>query len=64
MLIKLDIAKAYDKLNWHYLEKVLRAFGFCQDWVEWVMALVSTPFYSILLNGSPTRLFLLTRGIR
>ena len=57
MLIKLDIANDFDKLNWNYLEKVLQDFGFCQYWVEWVMGLVSSPFYSILLNDSLTRLF-------
>ena len=64
MLIKLDIAKAYDKLSWEYLEKMLQAFGFCQEWVEWVMGLVSCPFFSILLNKSPTRLFSPSKGIR
>ena len=64
MLIKLDIAKAYGKLSWKYLEKCLRAHGFSEEWVEWVMALVTSPFYSILLNGSPNRLFTLTRGIK
>ena len=34
MLIKLDRAKPYDKLSWKYLERVLQAFGFCQEWVE------------------------------
>ena len=64
MLIKLDIAKAYNKLSWHYLEAILKAHGFNSEWVEWVMALVSSPFYSILLNGSLTRLLSPSRGIR
>ena len=64
MLIKLDIAKAYDKLSWEYLEKMLHAYGFCQEWVEWVMGLVSSLFFSILLNGSPITIFSLSRGIR
>lgn len=28
MLLKLDIKKAYDKVNWHFLFKVMEAFGF------------------------------------
>ena len=64
MLIKLDIAKAYDKLSWEHLKEMLKAFGFCREWIEWVMGLVSSPFFSILLNGSPTRLFSPSRGIR
>ena len=64
MLIKLDIAKAYDKLSWKYLKRVLQAFGFYQEWVERVMGLVSSPFYSILLNESSTRIFSPSRGIK
>ena len=64
MLIKLDIAKAYDKLSGKYLEEILRADGFSSEWEEWVMALVTSPFYSIMLNGSPTGLFSPTRGIK
>ena len=57
MMIKLDIAKAYDKLNWEFMEKMLGAYGFSPDWVEWVMDLVSSPFFNILLNGSLTSTF-------
>ena len=64
MLIKLDISKAYNKLSWKYLEAILKAHGFSPEWVEWVMDLVSSPLYSILLNGSPSKLFPPTRGIR
>ena len=57
MMIKLDIAKAYDKLNWEFMEKMLGSFGFSLDWVEWVMGLVTMPFFNILLNGSLTNTF-------
>ena len=46
------------------MEKMLEAYGFCQGWIEWVMNLVTTLFFSILLNGSPTRVFQASRGIR
>ena len=63
MMIKLDIEKVYDKLNWEFMEKMLGAYGFSPDWVEWVMGLVSSPFFIILLNGSPTSTFQPSRGI-
>ena len=64
MMIKLDIEKAYDKLNWQFMEKMLETYGFCQGWVEWVMGLVTTPLFNIILNGSPTITFHPTHGIR
>ena len=57
MMIKLDIAKAYDKLSWQFMDKMLEAYGFFQGWVEWVMSLVTSPFFNILLNVSPTSVF-------
>ena len=64
MIIKLDIEKAYDKLNWHFMEKMLETYGFCEGWVEWVMGLDTTPFFNIILNGSPTITFHPTHDIR
>ena len=43
MMIKLDIAKAYDKPSWKYMDKMLESFGFGPEWVEWVIILVTTP---------------------
>jgi hypothetical protein len=34
MFIKLDMAKAYDRVKWSFLQKILLAFGFCQQWVN------------------------------
>ena len=63
MMIKLDIAKSYDKLSWKYMDKMLEAFGFGPKWVEWVMSLVMTPFFNILLNGSLTKVIHPYQGI-
>lgn len=33
IMIKVDLAKAYDKVSWHFLKEILTAFGFQHDWV-------------------------------
>ena len=64
MTMQLDIAKAYDKLNGNYIMKILIAFGFGHNWVRWVMALVTSSNFSILVNGSPSENFLPSRGLK
>eukprot|EP00253_Pinus_taeda_P005455 PITA_05455 len=64
MMIKLDLSKAYDRLNWKYLCAVLEAYGFSKRWIEWIFSMISTPFFSILVNGNPTKPFNAYRGIR
>jgi len=64
MFLKIDMAKAYDKLSWQYLSNTLKAFGFQDRWVNWISNLISKAFFSVLLNGSPTKCFSPTRGIR
>eukprot|EP00253_Pinus_taeda_P009771 PITA_09771 len=64
MLMQLDLSKAYDKVSWKYLEAVLRAFGFCRTWIKWILALIKSPRYSILVNGAPSIPFTPSRGIR
>ena len=34
MLVKLDIAKAYDKLNSQFIRRMLEAFGFNRNWIN------------------------------
>ncbi|XP_024196657.1 uncharacterized protein LOC112199901 [Rosa chinensis] len=62
--LKLDISKAYDRLEWQYLEAILLKLGFCKKWVNINMATVKSVSYSILINGTPTGFILPTRGIR
>lgn len=63
-MIKLDLSKAYDRLNSNYLKRVLETFGFNNRWIEWVYSMISTPNFSILINGIPSTTFNSTRGIR
>ena len=57
MLLKVDLDKVYDKVDWIFLKEVLIAFGFHHDWVKWIGNLVSTTFFSILVNGAPSATF-------
>ncbi|XP_026452163.1 uncharacterized protein LOC113352568 [Papaver somniferum] len=52
--IKLDMSKAYDKIEWDFLEKVLTKMGLSNHWVNLINQCISTVSYSVLLNGSPT----------
>eukprot|EP00253_Pinus_taeda_P017898 PITA_17898 len=64
MLMQLDLSKAYDKVSWTYLEAILNAFGFSQSWIKWVLELIKSTRYSILVNGTPSTPFSPSRGIR
>nr|XP_045084679.1 uncharacterized protein LOC123494096 [Aegilops tauschii subsp. strangulata] len=61
---KLDLAKAYDRVDWDFLEGVLRKFGFCKKWTDWVMQCVRTMRYSVRCNGGLLEPFIPSRGLR
>ena len=56
-MCKLDIEKAYDRINWKFLFGVHQKLGFGPKWVSWIKQCVTTAFFSILINGSPTGFF-------
>jgi len=64
IMIKFDLEKAYDKLSWEYLQRILKAYGFDDRWTTWIMSMISTPTMSILLNGTPTETFKPSYGLK
>ncbi|KAK4382839.1 hypothetical protein Sango_2834400 [Sesamum angolense] len=62
--LKLDIAKAYDKVDWIFLESVLLQLGFPPRWIELVRNCISNCWFPILINGSLSSFFKSTMGLR
>lgn len=62
--LKLDMNKAYDRVNWDFLKFVLLAYGFSPHWVNLVMTLVTTVSYSYQVNGFSSRVVHPNRGLR
>ena len=64
MALKLDITKAFDKVEWQFLDIVMRRMGFSDKWCGQIQKCISTVSYSVLLNGEPTKTIFPHRGIR
>jgi hypothetical protein len=62
--IKLDMAKAYDRVEWPYLVCIMRALGFPEGWIALVMKCVKIVTFSVRVNGVFSNEFKPTRGIR
>ncbi|GAU35673.1 hypothetical protein TSUD_162450 [Trifolium subterraneum] len=64
LLFKVDFEKAYDSVEWEYLDAVMGRMYFPTLWKKWMKACVCTATASVLVNGSPINDFLLERGLR
>lgn len=64
MALKLDMSKAYNRVKWCFLEKILLKLGFQESCVALIMECITTVTYSILVNGEPKGLITPTRGLR
>ncbi|CAN0853710.1 Transposon TX1 uncharacterized 149 kDa protein [Linum grandiflorum] len=64
LVIKLDIEKAYDHVNWECLFRVLTKMGFQEKWISWIRCCVSTASFSVLVNGEASGYFRSSRGLR
>ena len=64
MAVKLDMSKAYNRVKWGFIEKVMERMGFHERWIALVMHCISTISYSILMNGVAYGSIIPTRGLR
>lgn len=63
-VVKIDMKKAYDRVDWKFLEKLIKRMGFSGRWVLWIMCCIRSVSYRLVLNGKKTEGFRLQRGLR
>ena len=62
--MKIDIAKAYDTVDWRFLEQILVQYGFHQKMVRWIMVCIITAKFTVCINGERKGYFASGRGLR
>jgi hypothetical protein len=61
---KLDLSKAYDRVDLDFLKRVMQRMGFSRRWVGWIMACVTSVSYKVKFNGNLLDSFSPSRGLR
>lgn len=64
MIVKLDLEKAYDRLEWSFIKGMLRFFNFPENITKLIMNYITTTSINVLFNGGRLDGFQPSRGIR
>ena len=62
-ILKINISKAYDRVDWNFLKPNLITMKFEPKWIKWIIECVTTVHYTLLVNGSITQSFKPSKGL-
>jgi retron-type reverse transcriptase len=64
LIMKIDLKKAFDCIDWAFLRLILHAAGFGDKFTDWILACVTSANFAVLINGEATNFFNSERGLR
>jgi hypothetical protein len=64
VVVKIDLSKAYDRVNWLFIRLLLTHLGFKVPFINWVMGCISSTSFAVLINGLASPFFHVERGLR
>ena len=64
MVVKIDLANAFDRVSHPFLLQVMQKFGFSSEFISWIKACISKPWIAPLINGRAASFFQASRGLR
>jgi hypothetical protein len=64
ILLKVDIVKAFDTVNWSFLHDLLHHLSFSRRWINWLSYLLSTASIKIIVNEQTGQRICHARGLR
>lgn len=64
MIMKVEFEKAYDCVSWGFLRYIFYRIGFGQKWLGWMEGTGFASSFLVLVNGSLTKDFITSRGLR
>jgi hypothetical protein len=64
IILKIDFEKAYDKVNWPFLQQVLRMKGFSERWCAWIDKVVTRGSVCVKVNDDTRHFFQTKQGLR
>lgn len=57
LVCKIDLEKAFDRVDWNFLKWVMKKKGFGNRWIRWIMGCLDHPHFSIMINGASKGFF-------
>ncbi|GKB76709.1 putative RNA-directed DNA polymerase [Tanacetum coccineum] len=62
MIFKVDFEKAFDSINWNFINAIIGQMGFGVKWRDCILCCLHSG--SILINGNPSKEFKLSKGLK
>ena len=53
LILKIDLKKAFDSIDWIFLKLILLSVGFGNNFTDWIMSCVTSAGFAVLINGLP-----------